>query len=204
MNRSEQADTDHHQPRNLEEWIERLDGSSERKDSVSVGEMMKAVGERSFGPLILLLGLIALSPLSGIPTVPTIVGIMVIVLSAQLLMGRSHFWLPQKLLGRTIARKKLVKALNAMKPAGRFVDKWVRPRLSFITGKVGTLASAAFCLMIGLTMPPLELVPFLATTAGVALSMFGLSLIARDGVLMIAALCVSGVTFFIAARQMLI
>jgi hypothetical protein len=41
--------------------------------------------------------------------------------------------------------------------------------------------------MIGATMPPLELLPFAATIAGIALAAFGLAIVARDGVLVVIA-----------------
>ena len=45
---------------------------------------------------------------------------------------------------------------------------------------------------IGATMPPLEILPFLATTAGAALTMFGLALIARDGLMALIGMAFTG------------
>jgi hypothetical protein len=39
------------------------------------------------------------------------------------------------------------------------------------------------CIAIALTMPPLEILPFVASLSGAALTAFGLSLVAGDGLL---------------------
>ncbi len=46
---------------------------------------------------------------------------------------------------------------------------------------------AIFCIVIAAGMPLMKLVPFSATTAGVALAAFGLALIAHDGLLALLA-----------------
>jgi hypothetical protein len=53
--------------------------------------MLKTVGQRSFGSLLLLPGLMALSPLSGLPGMPTLFGVMVLLITGQLLIGRNEF-----------------------------------------------------------------------------------------------------------------
>ncbi|MEE4382194.1 MAG: exopolysaccharide biosynthesis protein, partial [Pseudomonadales bacterium] len=62
---------------------------------VSVGELMEAVGRRSFAPVLLLVGLLLVSPLSGIPSFPTLMALLVCLVSVQMLLGRRHFWLPR-------------------------------------------------------------------------------------------------------------
>ncbi len=72
-------------------------------ERVSVDAMLGAVGRRSFGPLILLAGLVTLSPVGDIPGVPTMVAVLGLLLSTQLLWGRSSFWLPGWLIRRSIS-----------------------------------------------------------------------------------------------------
>lgn len=48
--------------------------------------------------------------------------------------------------------------------------------------------NAVLCLAIAATMPPLELIPFGNSTAGAALSVLGLGMMARDGAMIVAAL----------------
>ena len=50
--------------------------------SISFGQVQEMAGRRSYGPLLLLPGLVAVSPLSGIPTMPSIIGTIVAIVSA--------------------------------------------------------------------------------------------------------------------------
>ena len=60
-------------PASLTELLERLRANTEGQVQVSVGDVLAAVGERSFGPMVLIAGVITLAPLIGdIPGVPTL------------------------------------------------------------------------------------------------------------------------------------
>ncbi len=51
-------------------------GDGEEEDEgIAVEEIFRTVGMRTYGPLLLVPGLIALSPISGIPGVPTLRGV---------------------------------------------------------------------------------------------------------------------------------
>ena len=182
------------QPTTLGELIEELSQAGEEDGKVSVETLVQLVGRRSFGPILLLAGLIAVSPLSGIPGMPTTVATLVILVSVQFLLRRDHFWLPQWILRRRISHGKFCKALDVMRRPAQFVDKLIRPRLAIMTHQAGIYAIAILCIVIAATMPPLEILPFAATTAGAALTAFGLSAIAHDGVVgLIAILLTLGV-----------
>lgn len=176
-------------PSNLGQLLELLDKADYRNSNVSWAEIMDVVGPRSFGPLLLIAGLITLAPLIGdIPGVPTLMGVFVMLIVGQLLAGRSHFWLPQFLLQRSVAREKLHKTLRWMKKPAGFIDKLLKPRLSLLVEGVMTSVIALLCLCVALMMPVMEVVPFSANLAGAALTAFGLALIARDGLLALIAI----------------
>lgn len=176
----------------LEQLLEKL-GEAGNGDSkrVTIGSMIQVVGERSFAPLLVFAGLLALSPLSGIPGMPTLVATIVLLTSGQLLFGREHFWLPDRVLRQGIPRERFDKALKMARPASRFVDRILRPRLTALTRGIGTYLIAVACLLIAVTMPPLEILPFAASIAGAAIATFGLSLMARDGLMALVALVFS-------------
>lgn len=180
------------EPRNLQQLLERLECAANDRDRVSLAEMMEAIGIRSFGPLLLLAGIILTSPLSGIPGMPTTMSIFVLLIAIQLLLHKDHFWLPQWLLKRSVDGSKLQKAMKAVRRPAHFVDRWTGPRLTFFSGAVGVHLIAIFCILVAIGTPAMEVVPFSATLAGAALSIFGLSLIARDGLLSFIALLLSG------------
>ena len=178
-----------HKPSSLQQILDLLENADYKDGEVSWREIMDVVGSRSFGPMLLIAGLIILAPVIGdIPGVPTMIGIFLILVMGQLLLGRKHLWLPNVLLNRSVAEENLHKAVRWMqKPAG-FVDRLLQPRLGFMVEGAMSYVIALLCLGIAFMMPAMELVPFSANLAGVALTAFGLALIARDGVLALIAL----------------
>jgi hypothetical protein len=69
---------------------------------VSVGDVMTIIGDRSFGPLLLVPGLIGLSPIGAIPGVPGVMAVIVMIVASQILVGMDHAWLPSGLTRRSI------------------------------------------------------------------------------------------------------
>src|SRR5690349_15446002 len=62
---------------------------------VSVDEIIETVGPRSFGPLLLLCGLLGMTPVSAIPTAPSILALITILIAAQMVFGRQTVWVPR-------------------------------------------------------------------------------------------------------------
>ncbi|MEX2496284.1 MAG: exopolysaccharide biosynthesis protein [Woeseia sp.] len=184
---------DQGQATNLEELLDELTQAGEKDGKVSVGALIECVGRRSFGPLLMLAGLIALSPASGIPGMPTTVATLVVVVAVQFLLRRDHFWLPQWLLNRKVQHKRLCKMIKVLRRPAIFIDRFLRPRLVFMTHHAGIYAIAILCIIIAATMPPLEIMPFAATAAGAALATFGLALISNDGLVGLIAVAITGV-----------
>lgn len=87
------------EPHDLEGLLDELESTSDGTGSVSVEELVGAIGDRSFGPFLLVPALIALTPLGGIPGLPTFLALVVILVAAQLLLGMRRFWLPHFIFG---------------------------------------------------------------------------------------------------------
>jgi len=169
------------------ELLDAVGQEAEASGSMSFGQVQDLAGRRSYGPLLLLPGLVALSPLSGIPTVPSIIGAIVSLVSAQLLAGRSRVWLPRRLREASLDKDKVSRGMRFARPVARAVDRVVRRRLPVLTGALSLRIAAAACLLVGATMPPLEILPFLATSAGVVIALYGLAITVHDGILIVAA-----------------
>ncbi len=165
------------------------------QDKITVGNIIEVIGSRSFGPLLLLIGIILFSPLSGIPGMPTTMGVFLLLLALQLLFGRKYFWLPDWLLKRSVTRTRLDKSLKWMRPVSGFIDRFLEPRLTVFTNGPGMYAIALICMVIAVCLPIMELIPFSASAAGAVLTFFGLSLISDDGLF---ALVAFGLTAFTA------
>lgn len=181
------------EPQSLQQLLERLDLAANSSDAqqVSIAHMMNAVGDRSFGPLLLFGGLVLASPLNGIPGIPTTMSLFVMLIAVQSLIHKHHFWLPKWMLRRSISTSKLLKATQAIRKPAHLIDRCTRRRFTSLAGALTTHVIALICVLVAIGTPALEVVPFSATSAGGALSVFGLSLIARDGLLVLLALAVS-------------
>ena len=97
------------------------------------------------------------------------------------------------MLNRKVDGPNLERAVKKLKPAARVVDRVIRPRLTFLTEGPSSYVIAIVCLLIALTVPPLELVPFIDVPLWAALAAFGLALVAHDGLLAITAFVLTAI-----------
>lgn len=183
--------------KSLDQLFDRIcKGADTDAEEVSLGSIIDEVGRRSFGPLILLAGLITLAPIIGdIPGVPTIMAIFVLLSAGQMLLHREHIWLPGWLLNRSIKQDSIYKAVEWLRSPAQFMDRWLKPRLELFVRGIGMHIIATACVIIALAMPLMEMIPFSANGAGAALTAFGLAMITHDGLLALLALIIATVTF---------
>lgn len=173
---------------NLNGLLDKIEEVAKEKEVVSIEVILDAIGRRSFGPLLLLAGIIVLAPLIGdIPGVPTTIGIFVFAISIQLLLGYEHFRLPKWMLNKSVKCEKVMKILKYLRPPGRFLDRWLQPRITILTEGPFLYVIAAICVLISLLLPLMEFIPFSANLGGGLLTILGLSMISRDGVLTLLA-----------------
>lgn len=166
-------------------------------DRVSVRDLVEEFGEASFLPALMVPALIVVSPLSAIFFLPTLMGLSMALIAAQMLMGRRSLWLPRVLLSRSIAGGRLRRAVGWLERPGLWVDRQTTPRLTLLFYWPLRLIPVLGCMVSGLMMPFLELVPMSSTVLGLAIVLFAVALLARDGLFVIAGLCLMGVAALI-------
>lgn len=182
--------------RNLEQLIDRIDHAAAQRRKVKLDHILDEIGHRSFGPIVLMAGLITLAPLIGdIPGVPTLMALMVLLTAGQMLFRRKHIWMPRWIVGRTLPSGKLRKGLEWCRKPARMIDRIIKPRFTHLVNGPGLSVLAVGSVAVALAMPAMEIVPFSANGGGLALVMFGLAMISRDGILALLALIVTGGTF---------
>ena len=182
------SDTSEETVRSACDILDTLRELAGKQDRVSIGDVLDAIGDRSYGPALMLPALIEISPVGGIPGVPTFLATIVALIAAQLLLGKEHLWLPQVLQRRSLSGKKLHQAANRLNGVAKKLDAWFHGRMPrFVTG-VWPRISAGIILFLCLTVPPLEFVPFASTAPMIAIIAFGLALLVRDGLLMLLAI----------------
>ena len=156
-------------------------------DDVSLGDLLRTIGQRSFGPVILLLGFISVTPLTIVPGANWLVALVVLVFSVQLLFGSRYPWLPRKLLETRFPYEALKSAVEGGQRAARIADHVTRPRLGFLTDRPFSVIPALLAIFAALITFPLGLIPLGPLAPGIGLILLGVGLTARDGLFLILA-----------------
>ena len=172
--------------RNLRTLLQSLCSETEG-DSVSVSDLLNAVGRRSYGPVILLLGFIAISPLTIIPGTSVLVALVTLIFTLQMVFGRPYPWIPKKALEFSFPRKHMVAGVAMADKYVVQVDRFLKPRLGFLTRPPFVNLVALACVGAALVTLPLSFIPFGPVIPSLAILLFGLAITARDGFIIILA-----------------
>lgn len=167
-------------------------------DEVSLRDLIELFSNRSFGAIFTILGLLCVvPPIGAIPGLPAAVGVVIILFSVQMLIGRKHIWLPGPLGSLAMPKDKLQAAEKKARPVLSFLDGMITDRLEWATGHVATYISAVLVTVMGLALIPLELVPFAVAAPGAAITLVGVALLAKDGALMLLAYAISAAALWV-------
>ncbi|MFW2830796.1 exopolysaccharide biosynthesis protein [Sphingomonas sp. ID0503] len=172
--------------------LDKLEDLASKDDRVHIGGFVEAFGQRSYGPFLLVPALLEISPVGGIPGVPTVLAAIILLFAVQMLFGRKHLWLPRFVSARSLDGERVAKGADKLRGLARFLDRWFHGRLATFTKGLWVRIAAALVIVLTLTVPPLELLPFASTAPMAAIAAFGLALLVRDGALMIVAFIAAG------------
>lgn len=165
-------------------------------DEIKLGEIVARFEDRGFGPLLLVPAMIAVLPTGAIPGVPAICAIFIILISGQLLFGKSHPWLPKKLREFSVPKDKFENGFKRVRPATEKFDQLLSKRLEIFTRETGTRFVAFLSILLALVMIPLEVIPFACAVPGLSIAFFAIGLSAEDGLFTLFALIVGSVAIW--------
>lgn len=160
-------------------------GESEK---VSVKEIVDALDARSFGLAVLLFSLPSIVPMP--PGVPTVVGIILLIVAVQMVIGREDLWLPGILSKQSFSRKAIVGAFEGLAPRLQTIERVMKPRLLFLTGRIGAVFIGVIVLIMAIVLI-LPLPPGGNFPPALACAVLGMGLAQRDGVIVAIGLVVS-------------
>lgn len=175
------------EPHSVADILDDLEELAKGSDKVSIADTVEAFGERSWGPLILLPALLEITPIGGIPGVPTFLAVVIALIAVQMVIGHDHLWMPGLIEDRCVEADKLKTASDKLRPAGDRLDRWFYGRWHVFTRAPWTTIAGVLILLLCVTVPPLELLPFASSAPMIAIACFGLALMVRDGALMLIA-----------------
>ena len=161
----------------LADIIERLPPAA-----LSLGELLDVFSDEGLLLLTILLTLVFLIPVS-IPGVSTVFGAAILLVGVSRLINRP-LWLPQRVKHKALPAARLRPGLTAGLVWVRRMEKISRPhRLRlFVDGPgQGVINNLAFILAALLLMAPFGFVPFSNTLPALALLLYAIGFIQRDG-----------------------
>ena len=127
---------------------------------------------------------------------PTLIGLTIAIFAAQILIGREDLWLPGFINHRVIQADKLRKAADTLRPVARRMDRWFGEHIPALVHPPAPRIAALAIILLCLTVPPLELLPFASTFPMVTIAAFGLALLLRDGRVMLLAWGIMAASFW--------
>lgn len=85
---------------------------TEGESEVSMSTLLGTLDNRSYGPLLLLPGILAVSPVGAIPGMSVVTGLLIVLIASQALWGRAHPWLPSRLLEFSFSRDRMRRGIE--------------------------------------------------------------------------------------------
>lgn len=177
------------QPRTraLSDVLDQLESSVEG-ESVKVETVIAKLGRRSFASLMLVFSLISTSPASAIPGITATVAAIVFILVVQMIAGRDCVWLPGFVMRREMSKAKLCKGIGWLRGPVRFVERFLKPRLTFLFHRPWSWLPLLLVLGLTLFMPFMEIIPTSGSIASAVIAVFAAGLLTRDGIMVIASM----------------
>lgn len=154
------------------------------EDVVDLGQVFGGLGRRSFGMLLFIATLPAFIPVPGLAGAAS--GPLVMLIGAQLLVGRRTPWLPGAIARRGPRRRTLQRFRDRIAPWLGRLERRIRPRNpELLDHRMAAAWTGLLLLLLGLllSLP----IPFTNYVFGVLLLLFALALLERDGRLMAVA-----------------
>ena len=150
-------------------------------DVVTLDWVLAQLHERAFGLFLLVLALPCCIPfLYGIPQ---IVALPLMFVSAQILLGRTSPWLPNRLGAREFSKAGLQSLADRAKPWLERIEALSRPRLGALTHPpIDRIIGIALVLFSASILVPL---PGTNTVPGFAVVLIAMGLLQRDGILVL-------------------
>jgi hypothetical protein len=152
-------------------------------DRLSFSDLATQLHARAWGGLLLIFAAINVLPLP--PGTSAFFALPIMIVAAQMVFGRATPWFPARINKRGVKKQELERLIGKIAWLEVRIERIFKPRLASLTGPTATRIIGLICFLLALVaaIP----VPLFHVAPAIAILMFGLSLIYRDGALVIAA-----------------
>ncbi|HUE45381.1 MAG TPA: exopolysaccharide biosynthesis protein [Aestuariivirgaceae bacterium] len=156
--------------------------ASDPRSELRLTDILAYLGDRALAGAMLVFALPILAPLP--PGSNFVLGVPLLAITGQLMIGRNTLWLPD-MIGRKQMRLETFRSfLHKAADRVEWFEKYMKPRHGiFCTPRADRLVGGACFVLALLLFLPL---PFASLLPALALSLFALGLVKRDGVLIAA------------------
>lgn len=182
------------QPEGRKRFSQILDaiGADERRERVSVSDLMRAMDARAVAALILLFALPNVVPTP--PGTSSILGLPLLYLTAQMMLGKLP-WLPAIIADRSMTRSDFNTFVGRATPLLARAERLLRPRFLFITSAKGEQVIGGLCLVLAIVLAlPIPLGNMLPAFA---ISLMALGVLERDGLWVVIGALVGALSMVI-------
>lgn len=178
-------------PRRLSQIF--TDLAAEATGPISVGAIRDALGDRSFAALLVLFAALNLLPLP--PGATLILGLPLILVSAQMVLGYRNAWLPRIFLDKTVDAARFRRSTARLVPLLQRLERLVRPRHWPFSQAAAdrVIGVIALVLSIAVTLP----IPLGNWLPAFAIAVMGLALSERDGTFFVFGIAIGVVSLFV-------
>jgi hypothetical protein len=171
-----------------------------QQERICLRDLLNALGDRAFGPTLLLCALPEALPLP-VAGISAVIGIPLLLVSSQLTLGFRHPWLPGQVLERPIKRQHFEKLMHQAIRHVRKIERVLKPRWPFFT-------HPAFERCIGLLLMILSIIialpiPFGNMVPAIAVVFICLGMIEKDGLVLALSALASCVILALAIAALL-
>ncbi len=182
------------QPRRLSEILTDI-ANDPARDRIAIADIRDAMGDRAFGALMFVFAVPNTLPVNA-PGVSVVLGIPLLFLSLQLMLGFAVPWLPQTVVRATIPRQRFARAMNVVVPWMRRAEKLSKPRWPLFATGFAERIIGLVCVVLSLVL--ILPVPFGNMGPGIAVCVLALALLERDGKASLTGLVTSAVALVLA------
>lgn len=167
-------------------------GTDTSRTRVSVADIMDATGARAIGALILLFA--APNVLPTPPGTSSILGMPLVYLTAQLMLGRLP-WLPKFISERSIYRADFIGMMDRAAPILARAEKLLKPRFSLLISAPAERMVGTICFILAMIL--LLPIPLGNMLPALAICLFAFGILEKDGLWIIAGGLVAAVALVI-------
>ncbi len=150
-------------------------------ETISIGQIIEAFGERAFGFVLILFSLPNCVPAP--PGIAGIVGTPVLIFGIQMMLGHRHPWLPGFIKRRTVSLSKFKRLIDIAEPKLQWLESWCKPRVLQLFSVFGDRVVGFFAFLVALSV----LIPFPGTNfpPSIALVVVSIAVMEEDGYLLL-------------------